>query len=92
MLFAATAGTEYKVAVDGVDGAGGVGGAQGSDYVATSGTLTFQPGLRFLSVPVQVKGDTVKEPAETFTVNLSNPTGGFSIANGSGVVTITNDD
>jgi hypothetical protein len=64
----------------------------GSDYIATSGTLTFQPGFRFLSVPVQVKGDTVKEPGETFTVNLSNPSGGFAIGAGSGAVTISNDD
>jgi CSLREA domain-containing protein len=44
-----------------------------SDYVATSGTLTFSPGQILRFVAVTINGDTVFEPDETFTVNLSNP-------------------
>ncbi|MFD2741466.1 Calx-beta domain-containing protein [Sulfitobacter aestuarii] len=38
----------------------------GSDYVATSGTLTFLPGQSRAFVDVQVNGDTSREPAEFF--------------------------
>jgi serine protease AprX len=44
----------------------------GSDYTATSGTLSFAPGERSKSVTVQVKGDAVREPDETFTLRLSS--------------------
>ena len=37
-------------------------------------------------------GDTTVEPDETFTVNLSNPTGGLTITDGQGVGAILNDD
>src|SRR5439155_19689821 len=44
-----------------------------SDYVATSGTLTFNPGETSKTIAVPVVGDTVLEPDETFTVTLSGP-------------------
>jgi len=48
----------------------------GSDYVATSGTVTFTSGGPLTqTVTVQVNGDTTVEPNETFFVNLSNPVG-----------------
>ena len=63
-----------------------------SDYVAvTNGVVTFQSGETTKTVPVQVNGDAVYEPNETFYVNLSNPTGA-TIADGQGVGTIVNDD
>ena len=43
-------------------------------------------------ITVFVVGDTVAEPDESFNVTLSNPTAGLTIADGLGVVTITNDD
>ena len=43
----------------------------GSDYTAASGTLTFAPGQTSKTVTVNVTGDTVAEPNETFVVNLS---------------------
>ena len=46
----------------------------GSDYVTTSGTLTFAPGRDTLSIPVTVNGDTTYEADETVFVNLSGPT------------------
>ena len=63
----------------------------GSDYVANSGTLTFAPGVTTRTVTVLVNGDTVFEPDQTFTVNLSAPTNA-TVADGQGVGTITNDD
>jgi len=63
----------------------------GSDYVATSGTLTFAPGTTTQPVTVNVIGDTTPEPNETFFVNLSSPTNA-TIATGTGTGTILNDD
>jgi len=63
----------------------------GSDYVATSGTLTFNPGDTTKPITVVVNGDTTVEPNETFFVNLSNAVNA-TIADGQGVGTILNDD
>ena len=63
----------------------------GSDYAATSGTLTYAPGETTKNVSVTVNGDTTFEPDETLLVRLSNPTNG-TIQTNDGVVTITNDD
>jgi len=63
----------------------------GSDYVATSGTLTFAPGTTTQLVSVTVNGDTAPEGDETFFVNLSNAVGA-TIADAQGVGTIRNDD
>ena len=63
----------------------------GSDYTATSGTLTFAPGVTSQTVNVSVLGDTVGESNETFTVALSNPSGA-TIVRGTATGTITNDD
>jgi disulfide oxidoreductase YuzD len=59
----------------------------GSDYVATSGVLTFAPGETSKSVNVAVKGDKVKESAETFFLNLANPLNA-TVADAQGVGTI----
>jgi uncharacterized Zn-binding protein involved in type VI secretion len=63
----------------------------GSDYTATSGTLTFAPGITSQTITVAVLGDTVKEPTESFFVNLSNATNA-TIANGRGRGSSINDD
>ena len=63
----------------------------GSDYQAASGTLTFAPGETEKTISIGVLGDTLVESNETFTVNLSNPTGAL-IADRTGVGTIVNDD
>ena len=62
-----------------------------SDYDQTSGTLTFDPGQTTKSVVVKANGDVKVELAETFELHLSNP-GGATIADGTGVGTIPNDD
>jgi hypothetical protein len=63
----------------------------GSDYAATTGTVTFAPGDVAKSVGVSVSGDTTYELNETFHVDLSNAVGG-SITHARGVGTIVNDD
>jgi hypothetical protein len=63
----------------------------GLDYTAASGTATFPAGVTTQQVSVDVLGDTIDEPNETFTVSLSNPVNaGLKIAAGTG--TITDDD
>ena len=67
-----------------------------NDYVAASGTLTFQPSDTTMQVTVLVNGDTILENDETFSVVLGNPTANgqvVDIPTGSpGVGTILNDD
>jgi hypothetical protein len=62
-----------------------------SDYVATNGTLTFNPGDLTKTISVTINGDVTFEPDETFTVNLSNPINS-GISKGIGIGTIQNDD
>lgn len=64
----------------------------GSDYTATSGTLTFKAGQTSKTVTVKVIGDKAPEPDEMFFVNLNNVSSGVTILDGEGVGTITNDD
>ena len=65
----------------------------GSDYVGiTNQTVNFTAGGSATAiVNVVINGDTVLEPNETFSVNLSNPTNA-TIAVGTGIGTIDNDD
>ncbi|MCX2929127.1 cellulase family glycosylhydrolase [Mycobacterium sp. CVI_P3] len=63
----------------------------GADYTATTGTLTFNPGVTSQTITVKITGDTAVEAGETFTVTLANPTGA-TIARGTATGTVTNDD
>jgi len=66
--------------------------AAGSDYTAVSGTLTFNAGVTQQTISVGILADTQQEGTETFEVNLSNPTGGATVADSQAIVTITDDD
>ena len=45
-----------------------------SDFINTSGTLTFTPGVTSQIIIVPVKGDLIDEGAsETFSILLSSP-------------------
>lgn len=62
------------------------------DYTAKALTsLSFTAGQTSKTITVTIKGDTVPEPDEMFSVVLSAVTGG-TIADGTGTATITNDD
>ncbi|MDT4967556.1 MAG: hypothetical protein QOJ64_2293 [Acidobacteriota bacterium] len=63
----------------------------GSDYQASSGSITFAPGETFRLIAFLVNGDTVNEATESFFVNLSNPVN-VAILDGTATVTIVNDD
>ena len=63
----------------------------GTDYTATSGTLTFAVGESSKTVSVAVLDDSHNDDAETLTLTLSNPSGA-SIADATATGTITNTD
>jgi hypothetical protein len=63
----------------------------GSDYTATSGTLTFAPGETSKTVSVPVTDDANQENDESFFLNLSGATNA-GIADSQGKATILDDD
>jgi large repetitive protein len=63
-----------------------------ADYVATSGTLTFTAGQTAKQIVVAVKGETLNEVNETYTVNLTNLVNATLSGTGIATGTITNDD
>jgi sugar lactone lactonase YvrE len=60
---------DYAASTDGA----GAGHADGNDFAAPSGTLTFAAGATMAPLTVNVYGDTMPEPNETFKVTLANP-------------------
>ncbi len=65
------------------------GTASGADYTATSGTLTFGPGVMQQTITVPILTDALIEGNETFTVNLASPTEALLGATTSAEVTIS---
>jgi hypothetical protein len=63
----------------------------GSDYVAKTSSLTFNPGEVSKNITVVVNGDNVPEANETFLLVLSGATNA-SVTGNRGVATIVNDD
>lgn len=62
----------------------------GSDYVATSGTLTFQPGQTKKTISVPVKADIALEDDEYFEVVLSASDPGLQIERGIAIGAVLN--
>ena len=65
--------------------------AAGGDYVASSGSLSFAPGVTVQTITVLITGDVVAEPNEAFGVTLRNAVNA-TIAKSQGTGTIINDD
>ena len=63
----------------------------GSDYTAVSGSSTISAGATSTTIDVSITDDVLDELAETFEVNLTNPSNA-TIADGTGVGTITDND
>jgi len=74
-----------------LDYATAAGTANRTDFVPTSGTLTFAAGQTIAPIVVLVKGDRNVERNETFLVRLSNPSG-LVLVDPKGVGVIVNDD
>ena len=87
-----TGGTTGTVTVD-YETSDGTAVAPG-DYTASSGTLTFGPGITSRSFMVPIANDTVVDGAvETLLVSLRNPTGGVALGNlSTAQVAITDND
>jgi parallel beta-helix repeat protein len=66
----------------------------GSDFTAASGTLSFPVGTPSKTVSVTIKGDSLIESDETFTVALSAPSANAGLSSTDSVATgtILNDD
>jgi Ca2+-binding RTX toxin-like protein len=64
----------------------------GSDYLASSGTLTFKPGEVSKKILITANKDTTVEQDETFRVKLDSPTNAILGANTQTSATIVNDD
>jgi uncharacterized delta-60 repeat protein len=65
----------------------------GSDYTATSGTLTFAQGETTKNLSIPILEDALVEDSETVNLTLSNPTGGAALGNQqTAVLTITDND
>ncbi len=83
---------QFTVTVDYVVSSGiGAGGAiAGEDFVPISGTLTFPPGQTVMTYTVQIIGDTVQEPDESYRSTLTNGT--VPIIPTTSLAAILNDD
>ncbi len=89
-------GDDGAVAVDyTVNAPGGAGFADSGDFAGGTvfgGTVSFAQGETSKTIILDVVGDVVFETNETFTITLSNATNSATIADGTGLGTINNDD
>ncbi len=69
----------------------GVEGGTDADYIAAKSTMVFEPGETSKTITVRVIGDNVREPKETFAVELSNVKNA-RVTFGRGIGSILNDD
>jgi DNA-binding beta-propeller fold protein YncE len=60
----------------------------GTDYYAQSGTVTFAPGQTSREILLATQETAALDGNDSFGVQLSNPTGGATIATGTATVTI----
>jgi uncharacterized repeat protein (TIGR03803 family) len=63
----------------------------GPDYTAINGTITIPAGEICASISVQIKDDATPEPAEEFSIRLSNLTNAV-FGDSTGIVVITDND
>jgi hypothetical protein len=63
-----------------------------SDYIAKTGTLTFNPGETTKTITVEVKADNKRESNEYFYLDLSSNSSTSLFTKNRGVGTILNDD
>jgi Calx-beta domain-containing protein len=66
--------------------------APGVDYTTQAGTVVFPAGTPSATITIQVCGDTIPEPNETFYIDLFAPSPNADIYRGRATGTIINDD
>lgn len=64
----------------------------GQDYTTVATQATFAPGATTAQVTVSTTDDALAEGSETVSLLLSSPTGGATIDDGTGVLTIADND
>jgi uncharacterized repeat protein (TIGR01451 family) len=64
----------------------------GSDYIPSTGSLTFTPGMTTAVIPITILDDTQLEPDETLTVTLSSPQNLLLAMPGTARLTILDND
>jgi DNA-binding beta-propeller fold protein YncE len=64
----------------------------GTNYTKQTGTITFAPGQTTRQILLATRDENVVEGNTTFTLQLSNPTGGATIGSGSATVIRVDDD
>ena len=64
----------------------------GSDYVASSGLVSFADGQNTATIQITINGDVTPELSEEFTVTLSGATNGATLSDATAIATITTDD
>lgn len=87
--------TAGMTTVDWVVTGSGANPANPADFIGgvfPSGTLTFADGETTKNITVNVSGDATPEPQETFTVTLSNASGGATITQATATGAIADDD
>ena len=75
LVITATLTAAYDVPVTFVYATQGGSATSGLDFVAATGTVTFQPGQTSRPISVAVKGDTIPEGVEAVYVTASNVSG-----------------
>jgi hypothetical protein len=86
VTLSAAASTNVNVTLSTVDGTA----KAGTDYSATTKTLTFAPGVISMTFTIPIIGDKTKESTETFQVKITSVTG--ATAGSNGTVTILDND
>lgn len=81
-----TGGSEGTVTVDYATANGSA--TAPADYVSVSGTLTFTDGVTEQTFTVPIAADAFAEQDETFSITLSNATGGAAMGTATATVTI----
>jgi sugar lactone lactonase YvrE len=84
VTLSAASSTPVSVNYSTVDGSA----KAGTDYYGLSGTVTFNPGQTSREILLATQETTSLDGNDNFTVQLSNPTGGATIATGTATVTI----
>lgn len=89
LVFTVTRSGNTSIAVSASYSTSGGTATSGSDFTASSGTVSFAAGQTTATITVATLRDVTAESAEAMTVTLSNPSANASISNASATGTIS---